>query len=69
MKLRIAFTCFLLVAIGKTDALVEIYGEIDNFKYIGRALASPDDGFENYTTKIIIFPEVSNRLQYLFRMN
>lgn len=62
MELRNTFICFLLLVVCKTHALVATYGEIDNFKYIGRALASPDAGFENYSTKIITFPEVSYRL-------
>lgn len=58
MKFIFAFTCLLFLAFSKTDALIKEYGQIDGFAYIGRALASPDIKFENYSTKIVNFPEV-----------
>lgn len=60
MKFISVFTCLLSLAFSQTDALVKQYGQTDGFKYIGRALASPDNGFENYATEIVNFPEVFN---------
>lgn len=58
MKFTFVFTCLLFLVVSKTDALVKQYGQIDGFQYIGRALAFPSDKFENYSTKIVNFPEV-----------